>query len=66
MCGDWVYKKCSGIMGSDDVERLECAEKSIGRWMCNIIVRDSQISEELKSRLGINSISKAMRTGRLH
>ncbi len=35
------------------------------RWLCNAAVRDGQISEELRSRLSIESISEAMRTGRL-
>ncbi len=35
------------------------------RWLYNAAVRDGQTSEELRSRLGIESISEAMRTGRL-
>ncbi len=34
-------------------------------WLCNAAVKDNQTSEESRSRLRIESISKAMRTGRL-
>ena len=49
----------------EEVCRLEHTEMQMVRWMCNVSLRDRRPSEELRNRLGIESISCVMRQMRL-
>ena len=49
----------------EDVCRLERTEMQMVRWMCNVSLSDRRPSEELRNRLGIESISCVMRQMRL-
>lgn len=45
------------------MKRLQCIEKNLLKWMCSATMRDGQISEKLRSKLGIENISEALKTG---
>ena len=70
-----IYKACvrSVMMyGSEtwatrveDISRLERTERMMVRWMCGVTLSDRISSEELLSRLGIESIGVVVRRGRL-
>ena len=44
---------------------MERAEMMMVRWMCGVSLKDKKLSEELRHRLGIESVSDVMRRGRL-
>jgi hypothetical protein len=48
-----------------DRQRLERAEGMMVRYMCGVTLRDRRSSEELRQRLGIDSVSNVVRRNRL-
>jgi len=52
-------------MKVEDIQRLERAERMTVRWMCGVTLKDKVSSEELLSRLGVESVYDIVRRGRL-
>ena len=52
-------------MKMEDTQRLERAEKMMLRKMCGVTLKDKKSSEELRHRLGIDSLTVVIRRGRL-
>ena len=50
---------------TENLHRLERAEHMIVRWMCGVSLKDKKWSEDLYSLLGVQSMAKVMRRGRL-
>ena len=49
----------------EDIKRLERAERTIVRWMCGVTLKNRCKSEDLLSRLGIDSVEEVVRRRRL-
>ena len=49
----------------EDMQRLERNENWMVRWMCGVSLKDKKSTEDLRTRLGIEEISKVVRRGRL-
>ena len=49
----------------EDVCRIERTEMQMVRWMCNESLSNRRTSEELRNRLGVESISGVMQQMRL-
>ena len=43
-----------------DILRLECNDKRMIRWMCNVTLKDRKPSSELRKHLGLDSIRTAL------
>jgi hypothetical protein len=52
-------------MKIDDNKKLERAESMMVRRMCGVTLRDKKSNEELRQRLGIESVTEVVRRGRL-
>ena len=52
-------------MKLEDTHRLERAERMMIRRMCGVTLKDRKSCEELRTRLGVESISDVVRRGRL-
>jgi len=52
-------------MKTEDMHRLERAERMMVRHMCGVTLKDRKASDELRSKLGLESISNVIRRGRL-
>jgi len=60
-----VYGSETWPMKEEDRRRLERSERMMVRWMCGVTLKDRVASDELLSRLGIESITEVVRRGRL-
>ena len=60
-----VYGSETWPMKVEDMQRLERAERMMVRWMCGVSLKDKVSSEELLSRLGVESVYDIVRRGRL-
>ena len=60
VCGSETW-----AMTAEQSGRLECTEMRMVRWMCGISLRDRVLSAELRERIGIESVSDAMKWNRL-
>ena len=60
-----VYGSETWAMKVEEMERLERTERMMVRWMCGVTLKDRNSSEELLSRLKIESVSDVVRRGRL-
>jgi hypothetical protein len=60
-----VYGSETWPVKVEDMNRLERAEKSMMRRMCGVTLSDKVPSDELRARLGIESISRVVTSGRL-
>ena len=60
-----VYGSEMWAMMAEQSGRLECTEMRMVRWMCGISLRDRVLSAELRERMGIESVSDAMKQSRL-
>lgn len=61
-----LYGDETWTVKDDDVMRLECAEKTRVRWMCNTSMRDGPTNEEFRGRFRIGWIKETMRKGGLN
>ena len=52
-------------MKTGNLHNLERTEHMMVRWMCGVSLKDRKCSEVLYSFLGIQSVAKMMRRGRL-
>ena len=50
---------------SEDVQRMERAERMMVRWMCGVSLKNRISSAELYGRLGVEEVAVVMRRGRL-
>ena len=48
-----------------DKQQLERTEMMMVRWVCGVTLKNRITSEELRNRLGIESVSEIVRRGRL-
>ena len=60
-----IYGSETWPMKVEDKQRLERAERMMVRHMCGVILKDKKPSEELRQRLGIDSVSDVIRRSRL-
>ena len=60
-----VYGSETWAMKVEEMERLERTERMMVRWMCGVTLKDRNFSDELLSRLKIESVSDVVRRGRL-
>lgn len=60
-----MYRSKTRAVKADDVNQLDRTEMKMGRWICNISLRDEWSNTDLRAELGIESISEALRRGRL-
>jgi hypothetical protein len=60
-----VYGSETWAMKTEDVQRLERAERMMMRWMCGVSLREKVRSEELLHRLGVDGVTDVVRRGRL-
>jgi hypothetical protein len=60
-----VYASETWPMRVEDRQRLERTEMMMVRWMCGVTLKNRIKSEELRNRLGIESVSEIVRRGRL-
>ena len=60
-----VYGSETWPMKTEDMRRLERAERMMVRWMCGVSLRDRKSSIELNERLGIEGVAEVVRRGRL-
>jgi hypothetical protein len=60
-----VYGSETWPMKTEDLKRLERAERMMVRWMCGVSLRDRRSSTELNERLGIEGVPEIVRRGRL-
>src|SRR5437867_9661955 len=70
MCGACVkrvlvYGSETWPMKVDDMQRLVRTENSMVRWMSGVTLKDRRSSEELMRGLGIVSVDRVVRRGRL-
>ena len=52
-------------MKAENLHSLERAERMMVRWMCGVSLKDRKRSEDLYSLLGVRSVAKVVRHGRL-
>ena len=52
-------------MKAENLHSLERAERMMVRWMCGVSLKDRKRSEVLYSLLGVQSVAKVVRRGRL-
>ena len=60
-----VYGSEMWAMMAEQNGRLECMEMRILRWMCGVLLRDRVPRAELRERMGIESVSDAVKRNRL-
>ena len=60
VCGSETW-----AMMAEQSGRLESMEMRMVRWMCGVLLRDRVPSAELRERMGIESVSDAMKQNRL-
>ena len=60
-----VYGSETWAMTAEQSGRLERTEMRMVRWMCGVSLRDRVPSAELRERMGIESVSDAMKQNRL-
>src|SRR5206468_10546854 len=60
-----VYGSETWPMKVEDMHSLERAENMMVRWICGVTLKSKISSEELRERLGIESIQDVVRQGRL-
>ena len=60
-----MYASETWPMRVEDMQRLERTEMMMVRWMCGASLRNKIKSEELRNRLGVESVSEIVRRGRL-
>ena len=67
MCvrGAMVYRNETWAMTAEQSGRLECMGIRIVRWMCGVSLRDRVPSVELREKMGIESVSDAMKQNRI-
>ena len=52
-------------MKAENLHSLERGERLMVRWMCGVSLKDKKRSEDLYSLLGVQSVAKMVRHGRL-
>ena len=52
-------------MKVENLHSLERAERMMVRWICGVSLKDRKRSEDLYSLLGVQSVAKVVRHGRL-
>ena len=52
-------------MKAENLRSLKGTERMMVRWMCGVSLKDRKRSEDLYSLLGIQSVAKVVRHGRL-
>ena len=57
-----IYGRETWPMKVEDKQRLERAERMMVRHMCGVTLKDKKSSEELRQRLGIDSVSDVIRS----
>ena len=60
-----TYGTKTWAMKADNLHSLERAERMMMRWMCGVSLKDRKRSEVLYSLLGVQSVAKVVRHGRL-
>ena len=60
-----LYASETRALWEEDLVQLECNDIRMIRWMCGVSLRDKKSSEELRQRLGVESIRECVRKGRL-
>ena len=60
-----LYASETWALREEDLVRLERNDMRMIRWMCGVSLRDRKSSEELRQRLGVESIRECVRKGRL-
>jgi hypothetical protein len=60
-----TYDSETWPMRVEDMRRLERAEKMMIKWMCGVTLRSEKTSEQIRNRLGIVSLSDAVRQRKL-
>ena len=60
-----LYASETWALREEDLVRLERNDMRMIRWMCGVTLRDRKSSEELRQRLGVESIRECIRKGRL-
>ena len=60
-----TYGTEAWAMKAENLHSLERAERMMVRWMCGVSLKDRKRSEDLYSLLGVQSMAKVVRRGRL-
>ena len=60
-----LYASETWALREEDLVRLERNDMRMIRWMCGVTLRDRKSSEELRQRLGVESIRECIRKGPL-
>ena len=60
-----IYGSETWLMKVEDKQRLERTERIMVRHMCGVTLKDRKTCEELRQRLGIDSVSDVLRRNRL-
>ena len=60
-----IYGTDTWAMKAENLCSLERTERMMVRWMCGVSLKDRKRSEDLYSLLGIQSVAKVVRHGRL-
>ena len=60
-----IYGTETWAMKAENLRSLERTERMMVRWMCGVSLKDRKQSEDLYSLLGIQSMAKVVRHGRL-
>ena len=60
-----VYGSETWATKVEDMQRLERTERMMMKWMCKVTLRDRIHTEELRERLGLDSVVEVVRKGRL-
>ena len=60
-----IYGSETWAMTVEHSGRLECTEMRMVRWLCGVSLRDRVPNAELRKRMGIESVSDAVKQNRL-
>ena len=60
-----IYGTETWAMKAENLRSLERTERMMVRWVCGVSLKDRKRSEDLYSLLGIQSMAKVVRNGRL-
>ena len=60
-----VYASETWATKVEDIQRMERAERMMIRWMCKVTLKDRIHMDELRQRLGVDSVIEVVRQGRL-
>ena len=60
-----VYASETWATKVEDIQRMERAERMMIRWMCKVTLKDRIHMDELRQRLGVDSVIEVARQGRL-